>query len=82
MRLQEQISRNLLENKKSKTNLVLIENISYDNKYYIGRTIENAPDIDGIVYIKNELKNQNMLNKFVECDIIDISDYDLIAKFK
>ena len=82
MRLQEQISRNLLENKKSKTNLVLIENISYDNKYYIGRTIENTPDIDGIVYIKNELKNQNMLNKFVECDIIDISDYDLIAKFK
>lgn len=82
MRLQEQISRNLLENKKSKTSIVLIENISYDNKYYIGRTIENAPDIDGIVYIKNELKNQNMLNKFVECDIIDISDYDLIAKFK
>ena len=29
---------------------VLVENISFDRKYLIGRTRKDAPDIDGVVY--------------------------------
>ena len=30
---------------------ILVEDISFDNKYYVGRTISNVPDIDGLVSI-------------------------------
>ena len=83
MKVQQEISRKKLENKLNKEYDVLIENISFDGKFYIGRTMQDAPDIDGVVYIKNNLKNQkeNKLNKFEKCKITGISDYDLIAEF-
>lgn len=83
MKIQQEISREKLENKLNKEYNVLIENISFDGKFYIGRTMQDAPDIDGLVYIKNNLKNpkENKLNKFEKCKIIGISDYDLIAEF-
>ena len=83
MKVQQEISRKKLENKLNKEYDVLIENISFDGKFYIGRTMQDAPDIDGVVYIKNNLKNpkENKLNKFLKCKIIEISDYDLIAEF-
>ena len=82
MKEQQEISRKNLENKIGKVYEVLIENISFDGKYYIGRTIENVPDIDGLVYIKNDdkLKEQDVINKFVNCKIVDVNSYDLIAE--
>ena len=81
MKKQKEISKQILENKVGKNYTVLIENMTFDKKYLIGRTMQDVPDIDGVVYIKNNSENsQNMLNKFVKCDIIDISDYDLIGK--
>ncbi len=79
MKLQQQISKENLENKIGKVYQVLIENISFDGNYYIGRTLEDAPDIDGLVYIKNE-SNKNLLNQFVMCKIESVNDYDLIGK--
>ncbi|MEE0866474.1 MAG: 30S ribosomal protein S12 methylthiotransferase RimO [Clostridia bacterium] len=83
MKIQQELSREKLEKKLNKEYNVLIENISFDGKFYIGRTMQDAPDIDGLVYIKNNLKNpkENKLNKFEKCKIIGISDYDLIAEF-
>ncbi len=81
MQVQQQISRKNLENKIGKKYEVIIEQISFDGKYLIGRTIEDIPEIDGVVYIK--LKNdedKKYLNKFKFCKIIDVSNYDLIAE--
>ena len=82
MKEQQEISRENLEKKIGKTYEVLIENISFDGRYYIGRTIENVPDIDGLVYIKNEdkLKEKDLINKFVDCKILDVNSYDLIGE--
>ena len=83
MKIQQEISREKLGKKLNKEYEVLVEGISFDGQFYIGRTIQDAPDIDGLVYIKNDLKNskESKLNKFEKCKIIGISDYDLIAKF-
>lgn len=83
MKIQQEISRKKLEKKINKEYDVLIEDVSFDGKYYIGRTMQDAPDIDGLVYIKNNLKNprESKLNKFEKCKITGISDYDLIAEF-
>ena len=82
MKEQQKISEQNLEKKIGKVYEVLIENISFDGKYYIGRTIENVPDIDGLVYIKNDnkLKEKDLINNFVNCKIIDVNSYDLIGK--
>ena len=83
MKIQQEISRKKLEKKLNKEYEVLIEDISFDGKYYIGRTMQDVPEIDGLVYIKNNSKNskENKLNKFEKCKIKGISDYDLIAEF-
>ena len=79
MKEQQEISEKNLKEKVGKEYETLIENISFDGKYYIGRTIENVPDIDGVVYIKNSNK-ENLINKFVTCRIVDINTYDLIGE--
>ena len=57
---------------------VLIENITFDNKYYIGRTYMDIPETDGTVIIKNT--QDGLIGKFVKCEIIDVKNYDLIAE--
>lgn len=79
MSLQREISKENLKKKIGTRCIVLIENMSFDNKYFIGRTMQDVPEIDGLVYIKNV--NQNYcINSFVNCEIIDVDNYDLIAK--
>ena len=79
MKTQQQISKQNLEKRIGKTYKILIENISFDGKYYIGRTMQDAPEIDGLVYIKNET-TKNLLNQFITCKITEVNEYDLIAK--
>ena len=52
MILQQEISREKMKAKIGTEQEVLIENKSFDRKYYIGRTKSDVPDIDGVVYIK------------------------------
>jgi ribosomal protein S12 methylthiotransferase len=47
---------------------------------YIGRTESQAPDIDGVVYIKNRTKRSIYPGEFVRVIIIAVQDYDLIAE--
>lgn len=81
MKEQKEISKQILQNKIGKTYTVLVEDILPNKKYFIGRTMQDVPEEDGVVYIKNDKKfNENeILNSFVECQITDVSDYDLIA---
>ena len=83
MKTQQKVSRNKLENKLNKEKLVLIENITFDNKFFVGRSKEDVPDIDGLVYIENDgkYKYAEVLNIFKAVNIVDYSDYDLIGKF-
>ena len=80
MKEQREISNQILKEKIEKTYEVLVEDISFDKKYFIGRTMQDVPEEDGIVYIKNEIEDYNKyINTFVKCKIVDISDYDLIG---
>ena len=82
MNEQKEISRQILEKKINKEYEVLIENLSFDKKYYIGRTRQDVPEIDGLVFVENDNTEKERLDKFVKCKIIDIKDYDMIAKFE
>lgn len=78
MSLQQKISKENLEKRIGREYEVLIENKTFDNKYWVGRTKMDVPEMDGVVYIEN--KNQeDLINKFVKCRIINVKDYDLIG---
>lgn len=83
MKVQQQISKEKLEELKNKKYKVLIESKTFDEKYYIGRTYMDVPEMDGLVFIKNdgEMK-EDIIGKFKMCEIIDVREYDLIAKFE
>ena len=82
MSIQQEISKNNLENKLNKEYEVLVEDITFDKKFYVGRTMQDVPEIDGLVYIKNDQKiKDNIINNFAKCKIVEISNYDLIAEF-
>ena len=84
MKTQAEISLENLEKKIGKTYKVLIEDISFDGKYFIGRTMQDVPEEDGLVYIKNDSKinEKDILNSFVNCKIKDVSNYDLIGEIE
>ena len=79
MEVQQKISNEVLKSKIGQKYEVLIENISFDEKYLIGRTKQDVPDIDGIIYIKNN-ENKNLINQIVNCIVTDVDDYDLIGE--
>ena len=79
MKLQNDISNEKSQEKLGKEYKVLIENKTFDNKYYIARSYMDSPEIDGLIFIKNE--KENLTGKFAKCKIIDIKNgYDLIGK--
>ena len=78
MKLQQQVSKDNLLNLVGKEEKVLIEGITFDEKYYVGRTSYQVPDIDGITYIKSD--KELTIGDFVNCTIAKSKEYDLIAK--
>ena len=79
MKIQQDISKENLEKRVGRVCRVLIENVSFDRKFFVGRTMQDAPDIDGVVYIKNDTE-MDLTNKFVKCRIDSVcNDYDFIA---
>ena len=82
MKAQKQISLEKQENKIGKTYKVLVEDVSFDGKYFVGRTMQDVPEEDGLVYIKDaqNYKQEDILNHFIECQIEEVSEYDLIGK--
>ena len=80
METQQKISKKKLQEKVGNVYETLIEDISFDGKYLIGRTVNDVPEIDGLIYIKNENESKDYINKFVKCKILDVNEYDLIGK--
>ncbi len=83
MEAQQEISKQILKSKIGKTYKVLIEDMSFDGKYFVGRTMQDVPEEDGLVYVKNDgnISEKDILNNIVDCKIVDVSNYDLIATF-
>lgn len=78
MKLQQEISRENLENKIATIQKARIDGITKNQKYYVGRTYMDVPEIDGVVYIKNT--KQLNLGDWVDCKIKEVKDYDLIGE--
>jgi len=82
MEKQQKISKQKLEEKIGNVIETLIEDISFDGKYLIGRTKNDVPEIDGIIYIQTPEKGapEDFINTFVKCKIENVNNYDLIGK--
>ena len=79
MELQQKISKQKMKEKIGQTYETLIEAITTDGKYYIGRSYMDVPDMDGFVYIKANEKIK--IGEFVKCTITQTNgDYDLVAR--
>ena len=57
MSIAKEISNKNLESYIGKTYEILLENITFDNKFYIGRSYMDIPETDGTVIIKNTKDN-------------------------
>jgi ribosomal protein S12 methylthiotransferase len=78
MQHQSVISRQKLEARVGHTYDVLVDEIN--RKYIVGRTKYDAPEIDGLVYIKNNGINEVKIGDMVQAIITSSDDYDLYAK--
>ena len=56
----------------------LIEKVSEDGKYFIGRTYMDVPSEDEVIYIKYD--SNIIINEFVKIKIVDAMEYDLVAE--
>lgn len=74
MEVQKEVSKAINKSKVGRTYKVLVE--SENSDYFIGRSYEMAPDIDGLIYIKE--KNLKA-NKFYDVKIKEALEYDLIG---
>ena len=80
MKLQNKISTELQNELIGKELEVLIESKTFDNKYYVGRSYREVPEIDGVIYV--EMVDKALEGKFVKVEITDSTEYDLIGKIK
>ena len=79
MQEQQKISNENLKRKIGQEIEVIVENILPEEQLLIGRTKQDVPDIDGIIYIKGKIK-KSLIGKFVNVKIIDVKEYDLIGE--
>ena len=79
MALQQKISKEVLESKVGKTYEVLLEDITDDGEYFIGRTYMDVPSEDGVVFIP--YSSNYGINEFAACRIVSSLEYDLVGEF-
>ena len=77
MAIQSDISGEILSKNLGKTFEVLIEEKIDDNNY-VGRTYMDSPEIDGVTYVKSDKELE--IGDFVQVEIIDSLDYDLVGE--
>ena len=77
MAIQSEISSEILSKNLGKTFEVLIEEKIDDNNY-LGRTYMDSPEIDGVTYVQSDKELE--IGDFVQVEIIDSLDYDLVGE--
>jgi len=80
MDIQRDISKELNDNLINTKQEVLIDNYDEHNKYYIGRTFRDAPEIDNEVIVNNEKFDINLLGNIASVKISDASEYELYGE--
>ncbi len=78
MSLAQKISKQKLTEKIGKEYETLIETLTFDGKYYVGRTYMDIPEEDGVVFIPNT--KPNLENTWINVKITDVKNYDLIGE--
>ena len=79
MKLQQEISKENEKKQLGKELEILIEGITPDEKYYIGRSYMDVPGIDGIAYVENN-KKENLIGKYIKAKVIEVKEYDMILR--
>ncbi|MDY2797415.1 30S ribosomal protein S12 methylthiotransferase RimO [[Pasteurella] aerogenes] len=75
MQLQQQISAARLQQKIGQTLSVIVDEIDEDG--IIGRSMADAPEIDGVVYVENRSNLEVKVGQFISVTITQADDYDL-----
>ena len=78
MSVAKDISAEKLKSYIGKEYKVLVEDITFDHKFCVGRSYMDIPDTDGMVIIKN--CDTKLVGEFVNCKVTAVNNYDLIAK--
>lgn len=78
LELQQQISTELMYQKVGKTLEVVIEELVPGEAIYVGRSMYDAPDIDGVVYVHTDRALR--VGQYVLVKITDALEYDLIGE--
>ncbi|OON99596.1 MAG: ribosomal protein S12 methylthiotransferase RimO [Epulopiscium sp. Nele67-Bin004] len=78
MSLQSQISSEITRNKVGMEMEVLIEGKIQDEDVYIARTYQDAPDVDGQVFVQYE--GELISGDYIAVKIVHADEYDLIAE--
>lgn len=79
---QKEISLEKNRNRIGKEYEIIVEGISEDDKYFICRSMFEAPDVDGRIYVKID-KNSSaklIIGEYSKVKITDCNEYDLFAK--
>ena len=79
MELQQEISAENLQSRIGNVYRCMIEQVTEDGEFLIGRTYADVPFEDGVVYIVNNGKA--IINEFADVRIIESYEYDLIGEF-
>lgn len=75
MEIQRDVSLSRNEGKVGSVQKVLVDGLTEENQLH-GRTMQLAPEVDGIIYLEGEAK----AGEFAEVEITAASDYDLYGK--
>lgn len=78
MSIQQGISEELTQAKIGRTMKVLVEGKITGEDVYIGRTYQDAPEVDGQVFVNYE--GELISGDYVEVRITDANEYDLIGE--
>jgi ribosomal protein S12 methylthiotransferase len=79
---QKEISLEKNKERMGKEYEVIVEDISEDEEYFVCRSMLEAPDVDGRIYIKidEESASKVIVGEYTNVKIIDYNEYDLFAK--
>ena len=80
--VQKDISLEKNKQRLGKTYEIIVEDISEDEEYFVCRSMLEAPDVDGRIYIKidDESVSKVIVGDYSTVKIIDYNEYDLFAK--
>ena len=80
--IQKEISLGKSKARVGKKYEVIVEDISEDEKYFVCRSMLEAPDVDGRIYVKidEESTSKLIVGEYSKVEVIDCNEYDLFAK--